>query len=260
MLFKGTIFVKSFLIMAKKIIYLFVALVMAITACKYEPIEQPIKPDTGGNTGGNNSGNTGTTPTPKPCSPDTAYFKNDILPMMVSNCSKSGCHDAISKAKDVQLTDYQTIIKEIKPFNLSESKVYKYSSKKDPQKIMPPPPNISLTTTQLEVLAKWILQGAKNNSCDANTSGCDIKNVTFTKVIKPILDKNCVGCHGGTSPSANIQLADYQNVAKYAKSGSLYGSISHDPNFSKMPKGGAKLNSCDIDKVKAWIDAGYKND
>ncbi len=233
--------------------------IISVCACKYEPVEVPNNPNTGSgtNTGGNTGG--GTTPTPKPCSPDTAYFKNDVLPILSSNCAKSGCHDAISKAKDVQLTDYQNVMREIKAFNLSNSDLYKYITINDAKKIMPPLPSAALSVAQKETIAKWILQGAKNNSCDANAAACDTKNVTFSKEIKAIMDKNCVGCHAASFPAANINLTTYTGVAASAKSGSLYGSISHNLSYSKMPKNAAQLSQCDIDKVKAWIDAGAKN-
>ena len=45
------------------------------------------------------------------CNPDTVYFKQKILPLIVSNCAMSGCHDAISKKDGVVLTDFTNIIK-----------------------------------------------------------------------------------------------------------------------------------------------------
>ena len=43
------------------------------------------------------------------CHFDTVYFVNDILPIIQSNCAQSGCHDAISREDDVQLTDYDNM-------------------------------------------------------------------------------------------------------------------------------------------------------
>ena len=34
-----------------------------------------------------------------PCSPDTVYFQNEVLSLIVSSCAKSGCHDAATKAE-----------------------------------------------------------------------------------------------------------------------------------------------------------------
>jgi uncharacterized membrane protein len=195
----------------------------------------------------------------KPCNPDTVYFKNDILPIFIANCAKSGCHDAISKKEGVQTTDYTSIMKNIKAGDLANSEHYKYMTTTS-GKIMPPKPASPLSKTQLDMVAKWILQGAKSNGCNANATGCDTQNSKYSTTIKPLMEKYCTGCHNSAAPQGNINLDSYQSVAQYAKAGSLYGSIVYNASYSKMPKGGNKLDQCDIDKVKAWIDAGALND
>jgi hypothetical protein len=51
------------------------------------------------------------------CDPDTIYFQNSILPLVVSSCGTTGCHDQESHKDGIILTDYASIIKtgEIKP-------------------------------------------------------------------------------------------------------------------------------------------------
>ena len=94
---------------------------------------------------------------------------------------------------------------------------------------------------------------------------CDTTNVTYSGTIVPILqDNGCITCHSGQVPSGNIGLENYDDVASSAaidpgNYGSLYGSISHAPGNSPMPKGGGKISDCSIAQVKAWIDAGYPN-
>lgn len=89
---------------------------------------------------------------------------------------------------------------------------------------------------------------------------CDTNTVTYTGTIVPILQSNgCLGCHSGGSPSGNISLAAYANVRVVAQNGKLYGAINHSPGFSPMPQGGNKMNTCNITKIKAWIDAGSIN-
>ena len=39
---------------------------------------------------------TGGNPNEDICSPDSIYFENDILPILISNCAIPGCHDASS--------------------------------------------------------------------------------------------------------------------------------------------------------------------
>jgi len=88
---------------------------------------------------------------------------------------------------------------------------------------------------------------------------CDTVDVTYLGTIAPLLNQNCNACHSGSAPSGNIDLSNYTNVKLKAENGSLYGSMNHDPNWSKMPQGGNKLDDCSLLKVKTWIDKGSPN-
>jgi len=118
---------------------------------------------------------------------------------------------------------------------------------------MPPPPKTKLTTTQIQLINKWITQGAKNLSCQAD---CDTTKFTYNLTIKPLLQSNCVGCHSGASPSGSINLSTYSGTKTVALNGKLYGSIAHNSGFSAMPKNGNKLSNCTITQVKKWVKAG----
>jgi hypothetical protein len=86
---------------------------------------------------------------------------------------------------------------------------------------------------------------------------CDTTSVTYSSTITSILNNyGCMGCHVGSNPSGGINLDTYANVKASADNGKLYGAISHAPGFIPMPDGAAKMSSCNIKKVKAWIDAG----
>ena len=43
--------------------------------------------------------------TTHPCDPDTVYFEMDVLPILLSSCGKSGCHDATAQ-DGVRLDSY----------------------------------------------------------------------------------------------------------------------------------------------------------
>lgn len=88
---------------------------------------------------------------------------------------------------------------------------------------------------------------------------CDTINVTYISTIAPILNQQCNSCHSGAAPSGNVDLSNYTNVKLYAENGSLYGSMSHNPNWAQMPQGGNKLDDCTLLKVKMWIDLGAPN-
>ena len=191
-----------------------------------------------------------------PCSPDTVYFQNQILPMLVSNCAMSGCHNVQSHKDGVITTDYANIMKNIKAFSPSQSKIYKSVIDPDPGDRMPEPPAPPFTTEQKNLLKKWIEQGAKNNVCNESYGQCDTTKVTYTAFIQPLMAGKCQGCHGANNPGGGIKLTNYAEVKASAQTGKFYGSIAWSPGVSAMPQNGAKLSACQTSKVQAWINAG----
>lgn len=89
---------------------------------------------------------------------------------------------------------------------------------------------------------------------------CDTVNVKYSVQIVNTLTANCLSCHGGdASAGAGIRLGTYDEVKAQAVSGTLLNVISHNPGFSQMPKGGAKLPNCRIEEIRAWIQNGTPN-
>jgi len=193
-----------------------------------------------------------------PCDPDTVYFQNQVLPLLISQCAKSGCHDAQTHKEGVKLIDYQSVINtgKVKPFQPSSSKMYTMLNLSNPEDRMPPAPNSPLTTDQKNLIKKWIEQGALNNACNEGYGSCDTTNVTYTNFINPLLANRCTGCHSGANPSGGLKLTNYAETKASASGGKLYGSIAHLAGYKAMPQGGAALTSCYVDKVKAWINKG----
>lgn len=89
---------------------------------------------------------------------------------------------------------------------------------------------------------------------------CDTANVTFSGVVKPIIDSRCAtaGCHNNAVASG-IDLSAYSGVAGVANSGKLLSAITHDGQASFMPKGLPKLDDCTIAKIRVWVNAGAPN-
>ena len=193
-----------------------------------------------------------------PCDPDTVYFQNEILPLIMSSCATTDCHDKITEEQEIVFTDYASIIEhgEIKPFEPEESKLYEIINKTDPDDRMPPPPADPLNADQKNKIKKWIEQGALNNFCEED---CDTTNVTFSGSVWPTIELNCLGCHSGAEPSGNILLTDYNAVVVQANNGRLFGAINHENGFAPMPKNAPKLTNCKIDQVKIWIENGTPN-
>lgn len=234
--------------MRNKFIYpigLLAAVLLLLNACRHELLT----PNPG-------SGNSGGNPPPTSlCSPDTAYFVNDIMPIIASNCTMSGCHDNITHADGVNLTSYTNIIRYVVPGNAAGSKLYKVLNKSGDER-MPPPPKPALTSAQKALIEKWINQGAKNNNC---IGACDTAIFTYSGAIKPIMDRKCVGCHNPSNLGGNIDLSTYTAVRAVALNGKLYGSVAQQPGYSPMPKNSPKLSDCEIKQVQKWIAAGSLN-
>ena len=253
--------VRSFHMMAACLLGAFL---MLLASCTHDPIAGPVDPGPGPDpidtTGPGTPIDTGTTGTP--CDPSIVYFQTEVLPILRSNCAKSGCHDAASHQDGIILTDYNQVMNSddvVDPFDLDDSDLFEVITETDPDKRMPPPPHERLTAEQIEVIATWIMQGAKDLTCDENAGTCNTDNVTYSGFVAPLLANTCVGCHSGGAPSGGISLNTHGGVQAVALNGRLYGAISHAAGFQPMPRGSARLSQCTIDKVKAWIDDGAPN-
>ena len=223
------------------IILTLILAVSIFVACKHEPPQQVTPPPTsGGGTGSN-----------------LVCFEADVLPIFQSNCAKSGCHDAATHEKDYVLDSYSNIIKKGIVFGrATNSKIYKVLFETGNDK-MPPAPNPDLTAAQKAIIGKWINEGAVNTTnC---SSGCDIAQFKYAANISLIMTNNCVGCHGGASPSANINLSNYAGVNAQVANGRLLGAVTHTAGYSPMPKNASKLSQCQITQIQNWIGAGALN-
>jgi hypothetical protein len=199
-------------------------------------------------------------PNSKPCDPNVIYFDNQILPILLSSCALSGCHDPVSKEDGVVLNSFVNVVNTggIKAFNPGGSKLYKMITNSDLKDRMPPPPMNALTADQKKLITDWILQGAKNETCDLPKT-CDTVAVSFIKSVFPIISNNCKVCHSGTAPLGNVSLSSYAEIRNYALSGKLTCVINWNPGCVKMPNGGQKLSDCSIHLIEAWIRQGILN-
>ena len=235
-----------------KIVYLLFSLItglFVLNACRHEILNP------GNGSGGGGTGGGGNLPPTSNCNPDSVYFVNDIMPLISSNCTMSGCHDNITHADGVNLTTYTKIMGYVRPGDAANSKLYKVIIKTDGDR-MPPPPMAPMTTAQKALIQKWINQGAKNNSC---IGSCDTTVFTYSGAVKPIMDNKCAGCHNPSNLGGNIDVSTFAAVRVVALNGKLYGSIAHQTGYSPMPKNAAKLSDCEIRQVQKWITAGSQN-
>jgi hypothetical protein len=229
---------------------LMLIIVIVVDSCVHDPVINPTS---------SNGEQPGTPPPVTPGTPGCVYdgsvcFESSVLPIFLSSCAKSGCHDANSRREGYVLNSYASIVSRgISPGNANGSKLYKilFASGEDRM-----PPDAPLTQAQKDSIALWINQGAKNTvNCNCN---CDTTKFTYATIIQPLLSSTCVGCHKPGSLGGNIDLSTYTSVKIQASNGKLLGSIQHSAGYSPMPQGG-KLSDCQITQIKNWINAGAVN-
>ncbi len=185
------------------------------------------------------------------CSHDTIYFQNSVLPVILSGCAKTGCHDNSTQESDLVLETYADISRLVVPFNPPASELYIRLFSNSEGRM---PPDAPFSLEKKSIIYWWIKQGGYNNRCDS--TGCDSTTVTYTASINPIVQNWCVGCHGGSNPSNGLSLETYDQVVACARGGRLMGSLRHETGYSPMPKNLGMLSPCQIDLFQKWINLG----
>jgi len=193
-----------------------------------------------------------------PCDPDLVYFDLQVLPVLRSSCASPGCHDSIGAAKGIVLNNYDNVLStaEVEPYNLEGGKLYKILEETDDDKRMPPPPKAPLKPEFIQLIAKWILQGAQKLECDPDAEGCDTEDVRFSTTIWPVIQSHCTGCHSGPTPTGGVLLDNYSNIKKVADDGRLFGVTNWADGYKRMPFGGKKLDPCTLEKINTWLESG----
>lgn len=123
-----------------------------------------------------------------------------------------------------------------------------------------------MCTTKLPLLFLGIITSASLffGSCESENEenllggiACDTTNITYNNSIATLLNnKGCVTCHNTNFASGGVNLDSYSQAKQYADNGKLFGSVNHENGFSPMPEGGSKLSTCELNKIKAWINRG----
>ncbi len=100
-------------------------------------------------------------------------------------------------------------------------------------------------------------------SCEPGT-----KPVSYNQDIRPILNENCLACHGGIKQQGGFSLLFEEDVYQPTESGKppivpgnrnkseLYQRIVHHDAEYRMPQEAAPLTAEEIELIGAWIDQG----
>lgn len=218
-----------------------VASALIVAGCVHDPLTDPTAEEP--------------EPTVPGCTPSNdVCFESSVLPIFVSRCAKSGCHDAATHEEGYVLTTYAKITsKGIDPGDARNSKLYEVLFEDGDDRM---PPDAPLSQAEKDSIKVWINQGAKN-TVDCNCF-CDENQYTYTAIIRPLLNANCVGCHKPGSLGGNIDLSTYAAVKAQADNGKLIGSTKQLPGYTPMPQNG-KLSDCQLAQLQNWVDDGALN-
>ena len=91
-------------------------------------------------------------------------------------------------------------------------------------------------------------------------------SVSFAKDVKPILQQNCVKCHGGDKTEVSLVLKDYAGVMAGSENGPVVVPGKADQSDfvklvaqGKMPKRANRLPDAQVKILTDWVNAGAPN-
>ena len=182
-------------------------------------------------------------------------FQRDLLPVLVSSCGITGCHDAVTRKEGYVVASYATVRNNLVVAGSPQSsKLYSViTASPSSEHFMPPKPYTALSTAVRDSIFNWIKNGALNDVCVAS---CDtIGAVTYQNQISTLISKNCISCHSGTNASKGILLDSYTAVKTYLDNGKLLAAVKG--TSIQMPPG-YKITSCELREIELWKANGAK--
>jgi mono/diheme cytochrome c family protein len=205
---------------------------------------------------------TDSAPTNSPNPKDTTLcFDRDVLPIFLTNCARAGCHDPGSRQKGFDFTSHTGIMQGITPGEPFSSLIFIKITEEEESDRMPPWPREELEHEAIDIIQRWITEGATDSSCiSSGQHPCDTSTVTYSQTIRPILNAECLGCHSvAADTNMNVDLSNYEDVLTVVESGQFYGSVTHSLGYSPMPSNNDTLSHCQILQIRLWIDTGALN-
>lgn len=80
--------------------------------------------------------------------------------------------------------------------------------------------------------------------------------VKYNQNIKPIMDSNCIGCHGNSNPNAGLSLTNFNQVRQAVLNNGLIDRISRQSGDPQLMPTGGRMPQQTIDLVVKWQTDG----
>lgn len=221
-------------------------------------------------------------------------FASHVLPIFQERCVE--CHRApfdkngrtIKPKAGLQLDSYEMALKgnldgpSIVPGNSAESYLVELISLTEDDADVMPPKGGPLSPEQIDVVKRWIDEGAKPSAGEAGAAAgggalpAPGQPIDFAKHLFPVVKERCLDCHGEPyvkngrtiNPKAGLRLDTYENIIKGTLDGPVVvpGNIAEstlyilvDPEEADvdiMPPKGDPLTPEQIEVFKRWILEG----
>ena len=126
----------------------------------------------------------------------------------------------------------------------------------------------------IEFFKKFIMKIIKNSivvlalstlvlfSCESRTyddiSEKFVANPTYTTNVKPIIQNNCLSCHGANTNAQYPPMESYADARDAAENGQMICRIDDQSCGPVMPQTG-KMPQVTIDIIKRWKQQGFAN-
>ncbi|MBT6227215.1 MAG: hypothetical protein HOI47_11210 [Candidatus Scalindua sp.] len=159
------------------------------------------------------------------------------------------CHSTNKKEGNVDLSNYQGIVKVLKPGHANQSLLVHAVEINMMPALRDSDSNLPLFSEDLTFIEDWI------------NSGAPIKQ--FKKIRKIFKDYACIDCHRPPSALAGVNLTTYEEVMKYVVPMDLDGSILlSSVKIKSMPlyENSPGLRSEELALINEWINSGVPKD
>lgn len=93
-----------------------------------------------------------------------------------------------------------------------------------------------------------------NEVTQYGTTPCDTTNVSYSQVIKPMVDQNCISCHAPGGERETSPFTNYDELVLYAES-----AVPRINGSSTLMPPSGKMSTCNIALFTAWVNAGAPN-
>ena len=215
-------------------------------------------------------------------------FSRHVLPILEDRCFS--CHQepydkngrTIQPKAGLALNTYELVMKGnldntvVTAGDVADSYLHEVLVLDEDDDMFMPPKGGPLTTEQIDIIKRWIEEGAKEKA--GGGGGNMDGGISFHDHIFPLLEERCIDCHGEPyvkngrtiQPKAGLALNTYELVLKGNLDGAiitrgnheestLYAVITLDPDDPEiMPPKGDPLTEEEVEMFKKWINEGAK--